>query len=451
MSMASRAVLSRIPRVAWGLIAAQLLLIAALLLSLGHLFAQTTEESLRAGAAMQRVVIDSKTGIITSGNFKPEPLPSGTIPAFDVAPDGTREKADGARKKPESAGGTGTKKKPDSPKPAATPAHKPVTVSGQKSEAAPPAKPAVSAGTTPVARDTKPLPAARSFVLDVAEPLLAPVPRQQASLVMAPAPEVSEQTPQGILPKHSAGKSTPASLYGRPYQWQPAETQKPVVAVLVIGLGLNARGMEAALQLPPEISFSFSPYGEHSPRWVEWARNGGHEAWMDLPAQTEAFPLDDPGPLGIFKPMSIEQVQKNFRKLMLRFTGYVGFVLPASQTVLKEQMLFLPVAKELEARGLLLAVPTSDVAPESLNYLGPLKKNILLADMLADQEIDENFIRSRLSRLEDQARAKRTAFAVVRAHPLALRLLAEWAKTLPAKNIELVPVSALPHLPKAAK
>jgi hypothetical protein len=207
--------------------------------------------------------------------------------------------------------------------------------------------------------------------------------------------------------------------------------------------------MQAALPLPPEISFSFSPYGERTAQWVEWARNAGHEVWMDLPTQTEAFPIDDPGPLGIFKPMSQTEVKKNFRALMLRFTGYVGFALPAAQTVLKEHTLFDPVVKELEARGLLLAVPTSDISPATLTYLAPLEKNLILADMLADQEIDENFIRSRLSRLEDQARSNHAAFAVVRAHPMALRLIGEWAKTLPAKNIELAPVSALPHMPKA--
>src|SRR5262249_41642783 len=95
---------------------------------------------------------------------------------------------------------------------------------------------------------------------------------------LAPAPDSAlvEASPIGPLPKIGPDGRQPWQVYARPFN---APDNKPLVAVLVTGLGLSSATTEAAIaKLPPEITLSFSPYAEKLGDWLTAARAAGHEA-----------------------------------------------------------------------------------------------------------------------------------------------------------------------------
>lgn len=398
-----------VPRLLWGLLAVQLLFTVLLLTSLGAIFHVSHGEVKRATETQQRIVIDAKTGAILS------PLTAEKVaasPEYDVAPD------EGEAENTPPTPSTETSKKADD------------TVASTEETSSP-------AEATP----------AVPGVLDTGkEPDVRPVPRGRDSLIPAPAPEVSDTTPQGILPRTLKDLS-PSLLYARRYTWDKEHPQ-PAIAVLAVGLGMNARSMEAALALPPEVAISFSPYGTHSAQWIEWARNAGHEAWMELPSQTRDFPRTDPGPYGIFKGLSPTQILDHMHGAMFTFPGFVGMTLPLDQAVLTESGIAVTMLEELSKRGLLLAVPSSTVDVTRLAHVAPHRKEILVADTIIDSTPSEAFIRARLSRLEDEVKRKNRMFVIVGNTPLSLRLVAEWARTLKDKNILLVPPTAFIDRPE---
>ncbi|MBA4274162.1 MAG: hypothetical protein C0436_00770 [Alphaproteobacteria bacterium] len=408
-----RAKLRLIPRALWGFVLAQLLLVILLVSSVGSMLSVSDKEISRAINTQQRVVIDARTGKVLSPLAPKEAVNAELVPAYDVAPS---EDEDASEE---------TKDTPADTPPADTAPDTAPTNDAPSEETLPP----VTSGS--------------SQALDIAPaPAVTPVPRQNTSLVPGPAPEVSDITDNGVLPKTDGKDITPARIYARRFVWAE-EDQKPAVAVLVMGLGMNPRSMQAALALPPEVGFSITPYGDNSALWVEWARNDGHEVWLEMPSQTTGFPRTDPGPYGIFKGIEAPDIVSHMHKAMVRFSGYVGFALPLEQAILPEASVAVTLLEELSKRGLLLAVATSAVDAKQIPHIAPHRDEIIFADSVLDSTPSEAFIRARLAKIEANSKTMPRQFIAVSDTPLSLQILGEWAGTLKTKNIVLVPPSAL--------
>lgn len=404
-----------IPRALWALLAFQVAMVALLILSTAAFFSVGDSEIKRAIDTQQRVVMDAKTGVILSPLAPAKKPKDPLVPAYDVAPPPKKT----TEKKPE----PNIEEAPSAPE----------NTPPQEKTAPPPADAAISSGL-----DMSPAPE------------ISPVARSNRSLIPAPAPEVSDITEKGILPKIGGKNLTPAKLYAKRYVW-PKEDAPAAISILISGLGVNPRSMQAALTLPDDVSFAFTPYGENVVTWVEYARNAGHEVWLDMPTQTEDFPRTDPGPYGIFKGLEATEVTAHLQQAMMQYSGYVGLALPLNQAVLPEAAVAVTMLEETSKRGLRIAVPASSTALSQLAHLKPHMRDILLADSIIDSTPSEAFIRARLAKLEEQALENGHVFAVASDTPLTLRLIAEWSKTLKAKKIVLVPVSALYSAPEKEK
>lgn len=389
----------RIPRTAWLLAAAQLLLLAAILASLHALMNLPLAESKRANGSGQRVVIDAVTGQVAA-------LSAPETPLFDVAPEAPPELPVAP---PE----------PDAP---ATP------------------EPAPSAPTPDT--EAKPEDAAIPPLVLARKPVhIAAVARGENSLADAPADAVTERSDAGVLPKRGSDGATPATLYGRPYSWP--KQPKASVAILLTGLGLDDAVMKDALALPPEVSLSFSPYGKDSREWSVYARNLGHEAWLDLPAETDGFPANDPGPLAVHRGLSRTEIVSRLRKAMQVLPGFVGFVLPPGQAVLPQADIIMPTLEELRQRGLLVAVASSAVKPETLSHLGEVRGELLFAGAASASDAEANDLLSLLQRAEAAAGS---VLVVMEASPSTLHVLTAWTKEAQGRGV-LVPASALAARP----
>ncbi len=464
--------LRRIPRALWVLVPLQLALIAALVLSIAAGFHLHSKEAIRAANIQQRVVIDAMTGKVISPVAPVKDTSLLPDSPYDVAPkDAVASPVDTDMPKTEPAP---VEESTPNNTPASTETTEPEanvpntdTTHTTESETAPseskePLHEKVSeANTAPATIDQKKntdsstasvvgnkliSPNDAAALDTTAEPLIAPQPRTNKSLVAAPALEVSDRTDKGILPKINGADVTPSKIYSRPYIW-PKEEPKPSISIVVVGLGMNARSIQEAFNLPSAVALSFSPYGARSAEWLNSARNKGHETWMDLPAEESTFPYNDPGAYGVVKGLDTTAVVAHMHEAMLKFSGYAGMTLPLKQVILNESSVAVPMLDELQKRGLFMIVPSTKTELDSMPHLVPYLSDMLLADAVIDASMSKDVMESRLSSIEEDAREKTkeegVIFIVVDDTPNVIRAVSAWTKTLKKKKIVLVPPSAV--------
>lgn len=256
-------------------------------------------------------------------------------------------------------------------------------------------------------------------------------------------PDLVEETEFGQIPRMSSTGMTPFAAYSRAPD-AAATAGKPLIAIVVSGLGINPNGtLEAIQKLPPEVTLGFAPYGKGLERSVASARTGGHEILLEVPLEPFDYPDNDPGPDTL---LTGQPPRDNLNKLfhvMSRFGGYVGLLNNMGARFTASGADFGPMMEELGARG--------------LGYLDDGSSNRSLAPQLAqanrvpfarvDAVVDTNPSRApilaQLEALERRARESGSAIGIVSALPVSIEVIAEWARGLEDKGIEIVPASAL--------
>lgn len=259
------------------------------------------------------------------------------------------------------------------------------------------------------------------------------------SLITAPAPEVSEKTPKGILPKRGENQITPAQIYSRHFSPQPKTFPLHFV---VLGVGFSTETLALARQLPPAVSFSFSPYAPHLSKALEASRNDGHEAWLDLPVQSVGYPQNDPGPLGLIASLPQEDFIKRLEKNLIAAPGIVGVVLPQEESLSATPAVFTDLLDSLDKRGLLVLSTHPRRRIQELGTKAGLQDIIIRSDVMLDDVPSEAAIKSKLAGILEQTRTRGRLVVTLRARPQTLLLLSKWLETNTPQDIVLAPLSA---------
>ena len=286
-----------------------------------------------------------------------------------------------------------------------------------------------------------------------ADPEMIPIPDpalandEVADLGADPAalqPDLIEETEFGQIPKMSGTGVTPFSAYSRASEAGAVGEGKPMIAIVVSGLGINPAGTTEAIQkLPAEVTLAFAPYGKGLDRSVASARTSGHEVFLEVPLEPFDYPDNDPGPDTLLTGQAPRDNLNKLFHVMSRFGGYVGLLNNMGARFTASGADFGPVMEELGARG--------------LGYLDDGSSNRSLAPQLArvnrvpfarvDTVVDANPARApilaQLQVLEDRAKASGSAIGIVSALPVSIEVITEWARGLSDKGIEIVPASAL--------
>ena len=93
--------------------------------------------------------------------------------------------------------------------------------------------------------------------------------------------DLAEETEHGQIPRMSATGARPFDLYARPALSAQTAEGKPLIAVIVTGLGINATSsVEAANALPEAVTLAFAPYGKGLASTTAVARAAGHELFL---------------------------------------------------------------------------------------------------------------------------------------------------------------------------
>ncbi len=260
-------------------------------------------------------------------------------------------------------------------------------------------------------------------------------------LTTAAVPKVAEKSKYGMLPKLAADGTRPIEQYARPVPAHSATSAR--VVIIVGGLGLSQTGTQEAIRLlPPAVTLAFAPYGASLDRWMQRARQEGHELLVQVPMEPFDYPDNDPGPQTLLTSLSPDQNLDRLHWAMSRLTNYVGIInyTGAKFTASADQL--TPVMQELATRGVMFVDDGSSSRSIAEGAADASRAPFAKADMTIDTTTTEAAIDTRLAQLENLARSRGTAIGVASALPLSVRRIVEWSKGLQARGVLLVPVSA---------
>ncbi len=360
---------------------------------------------------------------------------------------------------------------PPIPTPPATPPETPPAVSPPATTLPPPAPAATAAPTSPFAPASPPdLPSAMAPVgangypppppekpskpaaaTVAANPSAAPgataaPPPPGPGTEVASAPpasgSLSENGPYGPLPHIAADGRLPWIANDARFDHR---TRIPRIAVLMVGLGFDARTTEDAIvKLPPEISLGFLPYTQNLERWTKLARDFGHEVLLSLPLDS-----GDPttqqvlGPRMLSSKLSGAENIDRLRWLLAQARNYIGLVTWSGEAFLADSAAVRPVLQEISGRGLMLVdsrMAKPNVIQDMADGIGlPFAKSRGFIDEPRDAEsVDANLLR-----LEEIAQKNNFAMAMAVAFPVSIERLANWSRTVTQRGFVLAPVTGV--------
>jgi polysaccharide deacetylase 2 family uncharacterized protein YibQ len=261
------------------------------------------------------------------------------------------------------------------------------------------------------------------------------------ALAAAPIAGLSQPGPQGPLPAIAADGRTPAQAYARPF----ADSGRPKIALIIGGLGLNARQTEAAIALlPPEVTLSFVPYADNLQEWINRARAAGHEVLIEAPMEPFDYPDNDPGPHTLLSTAPADENHRRFDFVLSRAQGYFGVTNylggkfaggPASEAILASA----------KARG--LAFVSDGTARGFADAARRVSAPFASADRVIDARPARAAIEQQLMALETIAKSRGAAMGAGVAYPVTLDEIGAWARGLSSRGVDLAPASALVRRP----
>lgn len=249
-----------------------------------------------------------------------------------------------------------------------------------------------------------------------------------------------EQTEFGPLPKRGADGRRPVDAYAGP--WSGARGAR--IAVVIGGLGLSQTGTQAAIKaLPAEITLAFAPSGNSLSRWMQVARQSGHEIVMQVPLEPFDYPRTNPGRNTLTVDAGTSENIDHLHWVLSRTTNYTGVMNYMGARFTADASAMAPLMDELGQRGLLYLDDGSSARSQAGELAPKYRVPFAAADATIDAKQDRAEILNKLDELERTARAKGTAIGTGSAFDVTVETVAQWAAEVKKRGIEIVPVSAL--------
>ena len=281
-----------------------------------------------------------------------------------------------------------------------------------------------------------PAPDAATGDSETAKPARPPSP-----LTRAPIAGLQQPSPNGQLPVIAADGRTVARSYARPFR---GDAGKPKIAIIVGGLGFNARVTEAAInELPADVTLSFVPYTNDLQNWINRARAQGHEVLIELPMEPFDPEADDTGPQTLLAAGSSRDNVGRLENLLGRAVGYFGVTNYQGARFAASGTASAPIAQALKQRGLVFVGnalgPRTAFGVEASRAGLPFTS----ADRIIDVQQDAEKIDEQLLNLEALALQNGSALGSGFAFPVTIDQIDDWAQNLSMRGYVLTPASAV--------
>lgn len=266
-------------------------------------------------------------------------------------------------------------------------------------------------------------------------------PDSALGLVAAPAPGLSEKGPDGPLPRISTDGRTPAAVYARPVEPGVLEADKPRIALMLGGMGLNDELTRRAIGLVPEITLAFAPYGENARDLAAAARANGHELLLQLPMEPFGYPAADPGPRTLRAGDAASGNLADLNWHLSRFQGYFGVVNYLGARFLSDKAATGPVMAEAARRGLFWLDDGTVQRSAAISLGTQMGLSVRQAAMNVDGRTRDQ-VKAKLAELEARALEGGIAVGTATGLDVTLDAVEQWARGLEDRGFLLVPVSA---------
>jgi polysaccharide deacetylase 2 family uncharacterized protein YibQ len=271
------------------------------------------------------------------------------------------------------------------------------------------------------------------------EPAPAPAPEPEVKATPVDA-MLLETVAAGKLPTIAPDGRQPWRYYARPFN---DPLNRPRIAVVITGMGLNARASEAAIdRLPGDVTFAFSPYADIA-KLTEMARRDGHEFLMSLPLEPVNYPQHDPGPYTLLSTLSERENLGRMEWVMSRAQGYVGLVGEFGSRFTTRSTTMLPVLEQVKKRGLMFLDAAATPDSVSMRVGRDLAIPRAINDRTIDADANRPQIDAQIAQAERQAKATGQAVLFASPHLVTVDRLAEWLPTLARKGLVLAPITAI--------
>ena len=266
------------------------------------------------------------------------------------------------------------------------------------------------------------------------------------SLPKAPIDGLFITGSNGPLPVLGPDSMVAWKEYARPSDIETDATgeEKPKIAILVTGIGLNNKSSELAIRrLPGQIDLGFSPYGRQLQSWMDKSRAAGHESFLMIPTEPLKYPENDPGPHTLLTGASERDNLKKLDWLLSQVSGYVGVVNDMGSKFTASEPDIMPILTDLHGRGLMFLDSRSTRFSVAAKLARRLSMPRAVNNLYIDNVISASEITKNLTALENTARTYGTALGVARAFPLTIEELEKWSRGLEGRGIQLVPITAI--------
>ncbi len=272
------------------------------------------------------------------------------------------------------------------------------------------------------------------------DPMPASAESRPAALPRAPLSGLHERTAKGLLPIISPHGETAWRAYARP----GPRADLPRVALIVGGLGFNARTTAAAIaELPADVTLSFMPYTQDLQGWIDRARADGHEVLIEIPMESWDPRGEDTGPQALLTSVAASDNVARLESLLGRGAGYLGVMNYLGQRFATSPEASAPIAAALRRRG--LALFGNGVGARSALGLEAGKGGLpfAAADRVIDARRDGEAIGEQLLALETLAQRNGIALGVGFAFPVTIEHIKIWSQELSMRGLVLAPASAV--------
>lgn len=263
--------------------------------------------------------------------------------------------------------------------------------------------------------------------------------------------ELVEREGELVLPKINELRK-PWSEYGYKAKVLPNFYR---VAVVFKNFGIDRVGAEAIMKgMPPEVSFSFSPYALDVANQIKTARTAGHETYMDLLLPSDDYLSADTGPLSMDITSSPEELVRRVKESISVNAPLGGMVVGGGAAGVDSMGHLEKVIGEVAQRGLLLLNASGE---ETIDLIKPSGLARNTADIVIDESFRPEDIRNKLAAAERFARNKGTVILVAEPKPVVVLEIRKWLNsfspqlsysemiaqniTEPEKPFALVPLS----------
>ena len=246
------------------------------------------------------------------------------------------------------------------------------------------------------------------------------------------------------MPRISSSNKKPSDVYARNTPLGVIHSDRPKIAILLGGMGLNPKLTQQAIKdLPDDVTFAFAPYGDNLQAQVDKARAGGHEVLLQLPMEPVGYPANNPGPKTLLSNVSVDENLEALHWHMSRFAGYTGITNYMGGKLLTTAAALKPVMEEMHKRGLVYLEDASTALTVSETVAKETNLSERRAQVVIDADPTPQSIAAALELLEGEARTNGFAIGTGSGLEVTVESVKEWAAQLQTKGILLVPISAM--------